>query len=410
MCGLVAEMAYSDGAVDRAELIRIRDAMTPRGPDGAGVWLSSDSRAGLAHRRLSLIDLSEAGAQPMSNQDGSLRIVFNGEIYNYKELRIWLEGKGFEFRSGTDTEVLLHLYTQVGERIVERLRGMYAFVIWDERCQRMFAARDPLGIKPLYYADDGAILRVASQVKSLLSSSEVDSKLDSAGQVGFLLLGYVPDPHTIYRGIRALPAGAYLIAERNSRPSIHHFCRIEDELAAAGTSEITSIKGNTHAELYAAFTDSVRCHMVADVPVGLFLSSGLDSAVLTALASEIQNTNIHTITLGFQEYQGTKNDETMLAPMIAEYYGARHQTHWITRTEFAHDLNRLFHAMDQPSIDGINSYFIAKAAKQAGFKAAISGVGGDELLGGYPSFDQVPRLVTALRGMDFGKCGRECAC
>ena len=198
MCGIAAIFNYRTGEpIDRAELLRIRDAMSLRGPDGCGDWVSPDARIGLGHRRLSIIDLSESGAQPMKSADGRLVIIFNGEIYNYRDLRSQLEQKGYHFQSTSDTEVLLHLYDAEGESMVSKLRGMYAFAIWDDRNKGLFIARDPFGIKPLYLADDGKTLRVASQVKALLAGGRVDTSPEPAGHVGFFLWGHVPSPYTL---------------------------------------------------------------------------------------------------------------------------------------------------------------------------------------------------------------------
>lgn len=409
MCGLVAIVGYAVDAspVDRRELFAMRDAMAARGPDGAGLWMSADGRVGMGHRRLSLLDLSEAGGQPMANRDGSLRIVFNGEIYNYRELRRELKTSGFQFQSHTDTEVLLHLYASKGVEMLNDLRGMYAFAIWDERNRRLFAARDPLGIKPLYYSDDGRTLRIASQVKALLKGGAIDTVRDPAGQVGFLLWGYVPEPFTIYRHIRALPAGARLIVEQGGCPSVSYFCRIEDELAGAtvGNGAAPSA-AQTRERLREVITDSVQRHLVADVPVGVFLSAGLDSTVVTALAAESPGARLITITLGFSEYRGTDHDETALAQVVADHCGASHQTRWVSRREFEEDFEHVLNAMDQPSIDGVNTYFVAKAAHEVGLKAALSGVGGDELFGGYASFDQVPLIAQGVMGLSGGRFGR----
>jgi asparagine synthase (glutamine-hydrolysing) len=408
MCGLVAIFGYAgDGPpVDRDELLAIRDAMAARGPDGAGSWISSDRRVGLAHRRLSLLDLSAAGAQPMASEDGSLQIVFNGEIYNYRELRGTLEGKGFHFRSSTDTEVLLNLYADRGPEMLHELRGMYALAIWDARNRRLFAARDPLGIKPLYYADSGKTLRLASQVKALLAGGAISSDRDPAGEAGFLLLGYVPEPFTIYRNIHELPAGAYLIAEQNGRPSMRSFCRIEEKMAAAEAFEPNGTSKNVRERLRTVLADSVRRHLIADVPVGVFLSAGLDSSVITALAAESPGADLRTITLGFNEYRGSRQDETLLAGAVAETYATRHQTRWVSRRDFEVDFERVLATMDQPSIDGINTYFVAKAAHEAGLRAALSGIGGDELFSGYPSFEHVPRVAKLPAGESLRRLGR----
>ena len=235
MCGIAGVFAYHDAAppVDLEELLRIRDAMTARGPDGAGLWASADRRTALAHRRLAIIDLSDAGAQPMATADGRLHVTFNGEIYNYRQLRRELEAKGYRFRSESDTEVLLHLYDDRGADMVHALRGMYAFAIWDEREKALFLARDPFGIKPLYYADNGEGLRFASQVKALLKGGAVDTAPEPAGSVGFLVWGHVPEPYTLYRGIRSLPAGAYMRVSRDRGASTTRFFEVGDELRKA---------------------------------------------------------------------------------------------------------------------------------------------------------------------------------
>jgi asparagine synthase (glutamine-hydrolysing) len=259
MCGIVALMNYAGAGVNRQELMRVRDAMAARGPDGEGLWISTDTRVALGHRRLSLLNLSEAGAQPMANADGSLRIVFNGEIYNYRDLRRELEERGFVFRSGSDTEVLLHLYACEGEAMMDRLRGMYAFVIWDNRQRRLFVARDPFGIKPLYFADDGHCIRIASQVKALLAGGHIDTTHEPAGQVGFLLWGYVPEPFTLYKSVTSFPAGASMIIEADGTRTMHYFCCIGDELAKIEEiSPVSADLKDLRSEVRAALYDSVK--------------------------------------------------------------------------------------------------------------------------------------------------------
>ena len=399
MCGIAGILAYHSAAplVEPEELLVMRDSMVSRGPDGCGLWLSSDRKVGLAHRRLSIIDLSEAGAQPMATADGALRVVFNGEIYNFRELRRELEGQGHRFRSSSDTEVLLHLYRQHGQGMVSRLRGMYAFALWDEAGKSCLLARDPFGIKPLYYADDGATLRFASQVKALLAGGGCDTAPSPAGRAGFFLWGCLPEPYTLYRGIRSLEPGAILMVEANGRPKINQFCSLTEELrqAEAAGERLHCEAGEVKARLRQALTDSISHHLIADVPVGLFLSSGLDSGTVTALACQAGG-RMQAVTLGFEEFKGSLADETLWAGKIARRYGAEHHCQWITRGDFQRDLPRILHGMDQPSMDGVNTYFVAKAAAAAGLKVALSGLGGDELLGGYPSFKEVPRLAGVL--------------
>jgi asparagine synthase (glutamine-hydrolysing) len=404
MCGVNGIFAYSDSAprLRLRELLEVRDAMASRGPDGAGEWLSNDERVGLGHRRLSFVDLSDAGAQPMATADESLRITFNGEIYNYQSIRARLVDKGVVFRSHSDTEVLLHLYAEKGPAMLSELRGMYAFAIWDNLRRRIFLARDPFGIKPLYFSDDGKTLRFASQVKALLHSADIDTGPEPAAKVGFMLWGYVPEPYTLYSGIRALPAGSWMSIDAGGAHASQTFCRISDEIAAA-EDRAESLSAEEVAErLRAAMLDSVSRHLIADVPVGAFLSSGLDSTTITALASEVTESRLHTVTLGFEEFRGTEADEVPLAELVARSYRTTHQTRWVTRNEFQEDFARLLSAMDQPSIDGVNTYFVSKATKQSGLKAALSGLGGDELFGGYPSFQQIPHLVRAVGKFPIG--------
>ncbi len=403
MCGIAAIFNYRTGEpIDRAELMRIRDAMTARGPDGCGEWISPDCRLGLGHRRLSIIDLSPTGAQPMKSADGKLVVTFNGEIYNYRQLRSELEKKGHRFQSTSDTEVLLHLYETEGESMVSKLRGMYAFAIWDGRKQGLFIARDPFGIKPLYLADDGKTLRVASQVKALLAGGHVDIAVEPAGHVGFFLWGYVPSPYTLYRGIRGLPAGTTLWIDQSGNRRQNQFCSIPGILAAAEQglqhhpgSQPSTPNSQPTERLRSALVDSIRHHLIADVPVGVFLSSGLDSTTITALASE-SGTNLRTVTLAFEEFRDKPEDESPLAAEVAARCGARHQTVWVSKDEFKDNFSRVMQAMDQPSCDGINSFFVSFAAARAGLKVALSGLGGDELLGGYPAFQEIPRSVRLL--------------
>jgi asparagine synthase (glutamine-hydrolysing) len=395
MCGINGIFAYGAAAppVDRDELIRVRDRMASRGPDGAGLWISADGRAGLGHRRLAIIDLSDSGAQPMSGAGGRYQIVFNGEIYNYRELREDLERRGRRFVSQSDTEVILHLWELEGERMFGMLRGMFAFALWDSTRQRMLLARDPYGIKPLYYADDGVSCRFASQVKALEASKAVSRKFDPAGAAGFFLRGTVPEPYTMYEAIRMLPAGSFLfIGEGGAGEPARHFS-IAATLRDAVADERPIEESERLRIVHDALLESVRYHMVADVPVGAFLSAGIDSSAIVALARESGASDLETLTLRFQEYRGRDNDEAPLASMVASHYGVRHSVRDLTLAEFRKALPHIFEAMDQPTVDGMNSYFISQAASEAGLKVAMSGSGGDELFGGYTSFRDIPRWM-----------------
>lgn len=396
MCGIAGIYSYHEDAppVDQAELMRICERMVARGPDGAGLWVSDDQRVGLAHRRLAIIDLSPVGAQPMHDPETGNWIVFNGEIYNHVKLREQLNRDGIVTRSHSDTEVLLKMYAQKGPAMLNMLRGMYAFAIWDARKRQMFLARDPFGIKPLYIADDGRTLRFTSQVKALLAG-QVDTRPEPAGHAGFLLWGSLPEPYTLYRGIRALPPGhwQYVADGVVGQP----VCFNSPTMGLRNVASVgPDAMGAALHQIAAAVHDSVAAHMVADVPVGVFLSAGIDSTMLAACAASLGT--LRTLTLGFEEYEGTIHDEASLAGEVAQSLGARHSLHRISVADFAHDRELLLAAMDQPSIDGVNTWFVAKAAAQQGLKVALSGIGGDELFGSYPSFSQIPRLRKALHG------------
>ncbi len=402
MCGIAGAYRYATGAaaLDVAEVAVMAEAMRRRGPDGGGVWRDARGVVALAHRRLSIIDLTQAGAQPMCSADGRLTVTFNGEIYNHGALRSMLESKGFVFHSHSDTEVLLHLYADRGIEMVRDLRGMFAFALWDEPARQLVLARDPLGIKPLYWSDDGHTLRFASQVKALLTSPNVATTPDMAGWAGFYLLGSVPEPHTMYTSIKALPAGSTLTVRPSDRGrAIGYF----DVASAYREAEATPARSSCDVEDEFAIRlrDSVAHHLVADVPVGIFLSAGIDSGALAGLMRDATTAPIEAITIAFAEFAGEGRDEAPAAAAIARHYGITHHRRLISEAEFRADLPAILAAMDQPSIDGINTWFVSKAAAELGLKVAVSGLGGDELLGGYPSFRQLPRW-TALLGSGIG--------
>ena len=300
-----------------------------------------------------------------------------------------LEAKGRVFRSQSDTEVLLHLYAEKGEAMVHDLRGMFAFAIWDNERRGVFLARDLYGIKPLYTANDGWTFRFASQVKALLAGGGVSRDPEPAGLVGFHLFGSVPEPFTLYREIRALPAGHSqwidAVGPREPRP----FGSIAAILAKG--AENPAPAAELEPRVRAAVLDSVKAHLLADVEVGIFLSAGVDSAALLGLMRDAGQQEVRAITLAFEEFNGTAEDEAPLAAQIAKRYGAKHILRRVSEQEFRQDLPAILDAMDQPSIDGVNTWFVAKAANEVGLKVAISGLGGDELLAGYPSFVDLPR-------------------
>ena len=401
MCGLAGLFAYRDSAPPVAPdaLVRMRERMITRGPDDAGLWLDTAARIGLAHRRLSILDPRPTGAQPMWSADGRYGIVFNGEIYNFRVLRAEAARWGLVFRTQTDTEVLLALYARQGAAMCARLRGMYAFAIWDQEAQALFMARDPFGIKPLYLHDDGQTLRFASQVKALLAGGGLTLGPEPAGVAGYWLWGHVPEPWSLYRGLVSLSPGSWLRLERGGGrrqgrfQDIHEVMRGSDSQPGTGPSVVDEPPAGGLQE---TLRDSVAHHLIADVPVGVFLSAGIDSATIAALAAETGG-SLRTVTLGFAEYRGTAADETILAAQVARRYGARHETVWITRRDFEDVLDDFIAAMDQPSTDGLNTWLVARAAAGLGLKVALSGLGGDELFGGYPSFRHLPLLRLLAR-------------
>ncbi len=391
MCGL-AGIHHNDGApVDSAALLRMREHMHTRGPDGAGLWLDPRGGLSLAHRRLAILDLSTAGAQPMATPDGRYHIVFNGEIYNHTELRTWCEARGARYVGHSDTETLLHLYALQGEAMLPRLRGMFAFALWDAVERTLLLARDPLGIKPLYYSERGSTLAFASQVKALQAGG-FGGGIDAAGLVSFLLWGYVLEPFTIDAAIRALPAG-HAMQLRSGQPS-RTWC-YRDALAPLREPAAPPMPA---AGLLPAMADSVRHHLLSDVPVGLFLSAGMDSTAICALAAAAApRPELRALTLGFDEYAGTHDDEVPGACAVACACAVPHDVIRVRREDFAGERARILAAMDQPSVDGVNSYMVSRAAAGLGLKVALSGLGGDELFGSYPSYRQVPRMAAALR-------------
>lgn len=396
MCGIAGFMLF-DGARDpqgsEAAVRRMCDRMQTRGPDAVGYWSDPTAALTLGHRRLSILDLQARANQPMVSNDGRHVIVFNGEIYNFRELRRSLENLGEIFRTHSDTEVLLKLYAREGEAMLSRLRGMFAFAIWDPQMRRMFLARDPYGIKPLYIARCKEGWLFASQVKAVLASGIVSQEGDPFGQSGFWLLGSVPEPRTWFRDISALPAGCWCrITADGDFAGPHNYWAIGDCWREAPECRLTA--GEAQELVRAAMSESVRQHLVADVPVGVFLSGGIDSGSLAGLMKDADAPDIQGITLAYSEFHGRHEDEVPVAAEIARRYGIRHHLRTVTRQEFEADLPRILFAMDQPSIDGINTWYASKAVAELGLKVVISGVGGDELFYGYSNFREIPAFVS----------------
>jgi asparagine synthase (glutamine-hydrolysing) len=395
MCGIIA-IVGRDRTVGREALLGGRDRMERRGPDACGQWWNAEATVALGHRRLSILDLDSRANQPLVSPDGRYVALLNGEIYNFRSLRAELEAAGHAFRTTSDTEVVLALFEREGGAMLPRLRGMFAVAIWDDVERQLFVARDPYGIKPLYLARTSSAWLVASQVKALLATGLVSREPDPAGQAGFWLLGSVPEPHSWFRDISALPAGHYatITAEGVSEPVCWWDVAEEWRRAPLSVENLPEVPERVRA----ALLRSVEAHLVADVPVGVFLSGGIDSGSLALLMLEAGMTDLQGVTVAFGEFAGRHEDESPRAALLARRFGIRHTVKVVTRQDFESDLPRILAAMDQPSVDGINTWYAAKAVAEAGLKVVVSGVGGDELFQGYASFERLPRVLRLRRG------------
>ncbi len=387
MCGIFA--AFGQQNLSDSALRKALDVLAPRGPDGESVYRSAGVL--LAHRRLAVIDLNDRAIQPMYSACGRYIIVYNGEIYNYRELRRELEVAGTRFRTTSDTEVVLELYSSLGSTMLHRLSGMFAFVIWDHLKKCAFAARDPYGIKPLYFARVGGGVIFSSQVRALLATGLTSREPNIRGQVGFWMLGSTPEPNTWYRDIFALASGHSVTVTDSvaSEPVCWH------DIGSAWRNSGKSVGRveDTKAAVALAVRQSIERHLVSDVPVGVFLSGGIDSGSLAGLMAEFCTGKVTGITIAYGYFDGTHDDEAPPAASIAAYYGIDHHVRCVTQREFLDDLPLILSAMDQPTIDGINIWYASKAASEQGLKVVISGLGGDELFLGYRSFSRLPHLV-----------------
>lgn len=360
--------------------------MIHRGPDDEG--MVSIGAASLGMRRLAIFDPNN-GHQPMKTPDGRHTIVFNGAIYNFHSLRAELEPHGWKFRTQCDTEVLIAALAQWGEAALSRLRGMYAFALWDAEEESLLVARDPFGIKPLYYAHEGERLVFASEIGALLASGCNVGGIDPSSVADYLAWLSVPAPRTIYKGVNCLPPG-YSMRFRRGQLEARGYWSLGtvSSKAAASSNREEFVRG-----LRACLDDSIRAHVLADVPVGVFLSGGLDSAIVAGLMSKASGDALKTFSIGFEEDGFSEADE---AEETARHLGAVHHTRILTGDEVARDIDKFIASCDQPTGDGVNTYYVSQTAQQGGVKVALSGLGGDELFGGYPSFRTLPALARRL--------------
>ena len=353
-------------------------AMKNGGPDDFGIYVDENIPLALGHRRLSIIDLSNAGHQPMLSIDSSLVLTYNGEIYNYLEIRDDLEKIGYSFKTNTDTEVIINAYLEWGSNSFEKFRGMYAFVIFDKKTQKLILVRDHAGIKPLYFYKTEDAFIFSSEIRGIKTISK-DLKTNVDWPVLFLAFGFIPEPYTTLENVYQLPKGKFIefdlqkhtLVEKSINKSTNYRKEIFDETIA---------KERIKNCLY----ESVECHLISDAPVGLFVCGGVDSSILTLIASNIKNQNIiNTLSIQFDE---EKYSEKKYQDIIVQQTNVNHKPFTISKEDLISSLPDIFEAMDQPSIDAINSYFICKKAKEIGLKVVISGVGADEYFGGYQSF------------------------
>jgi asparagine synthase (glutamine-hydrolysing) len=383
MCGIAGILTHHSDRENLEILIqRMQKALQHRGPDDRGIFIAPDRQAAIAHTRLAILDLSSAGHQPMSTSDGRYWITFNGEIYNFQQLRQTLMGQGETFYSQTDTEVILKLYQRLGSDCVQSLRGMFAFAIWDDLEKTCFLARDPLGIKPLYYWQSGSTLVFASELKSILATQLPSRCLSVDGLYGYLTSGSVPEPHTMIEGIYCLEAGHRLHWHAGVLSQQCYWSMDFTPAAIAQPEAIQIVRD--------ALVDSVQHHFVSDVPVGIFLSGGIDSTAVVALAQQTQTQDLRTYSIAFEEPEWNEGD---VASKVAHTFGTDHTEYKITASLGRELFPRYLAALDQPSIDGFNTFCVSQLARKDGTKVVLSGLGGDELFGGYQSFQKVPQMV-----------------
>ena len=393
MCGLAGVVRRGGPvAVDPHGLAdALSAALVHRGPDGRGCWLSSDRDALLVHRRLAIIDPGPDGAQPMATDDGRWRIVFNGEVYNYRQLRRELESSGERFHTASDTEVLLRLLASQGPAALSRVRGMFALACWDAHAHSLLLARDRFGIKPLYVALAEGRIAFASELGALRAARLVDDGPAAAGVLAFLSWGSVPPPLTWRRGVEMLAPGTWWQWGQDGRDQRGAFADTRD--AYRGDRREAQPQDAFRDAVSHAVRDTVRAHLVADVPVGVFLSGGIDSSAIVSAARSIGATSLQTFTVAFDDL----SSESRFARRVASAFGATHHELRLEALHVVDDLPRILAHLDQPTIDGVNSFYVSKAVAATGIKTVLSGTGGDELFGGYPSFTRLPRAMVIAR-------------
>ncbi len=387
MCGIAGLISPNLAPEVRRHAVQCMvDRQLHRGPDEGAIW--TDAHMTMGMRRLAIFDPAN-GHQPMRSPDGRFTLVFNGAIYNHRELRAELRGH-WEFRTECDTEVLLAAYAKLGAACLPRLRGMFAFAVWDNRERSLFLARDPLGIKPLYYArlrDRGLLF--ASELNALIASGQISTEIDPTSVGEYLAWFSAPAPRTIYREATCLPPGHSLLREADGRLKVETWWRLPAPRKADAARTYPEFVQGLREKL----EDSIRAHRLADVPVGAFLSGGMDSTAVVGLMSRLSGQPLKTFSLSFEE---PGYSEHLSAQLAASTFGTQHREELLSGARIAADLPKILASFDQPTGDGINTYYASQLARSGGVTAALSGLGGDELFGGYPSFQALPQLTRLL--------------
>jgi asparagine synthase (glutamine-hydrolysing) len=391
MCGIAGTLGVSSPDVAAA----MSDAIAHRGPDDCGLFFDGEGRVALAHRRLSIIDLSPCGHQPMPYDGGRYQIVFNGEVYNFAGLRRELEALGHRFASRSDTEVVLAAYAQWGEASVRRLRGMFAFAIYDRDSRELFLARDRFGIKPLCFTFQQSAFLFASELKGLLASGLVQRRLDLEALWFYLSLGSVPQPRTALRDVATLLPGHTMCVRADLSFEIVRYWDLADASKAWEEEVRTLDAAGAARRLRDLLDEATRLHMIADVPVGAFLSGGIDSTAVVGLMTRVSGSRIRTFSVGFAD-DDSVTDEREWARLAARRFDSEHTEVVVDGREVAAQFDDIVRAIDQPSLDGTNTFVVSKAAAQS-LKVALSGLGGDELFAGYPHFRRLHRAARFNR-------------
>ena len=396
MCGIAGILGTSDGfAVDEELVTTMRELIHHRGPDDGGSWHSPEGRVALAHRRLSIIDLSPAGHQPMSNEDGTVWITFGGEIYNHLEIRPELEAKGHRYHSNTDTETIVHLYEEEGIRCLERLHGMFHLAIWDSRTRELHLARDRLGKKPLYYAQPSGGLVFGSEIKALLAHPALTAELDEEAFFHYLTFVCTPAPMTMFKGVRKLGPAERMTVRADGSTEIETFWSPFSEKTA---DEVASMEEPELEErLLALLRESIRRRMMSDVPFGVFLSGGVDSSTNVALMSELMDAPVRTFSVGFERYE--RYNELEHARTIARKFGTDHHEVVIDAHDLESFLPELIYHQDEPLADwvAVPLHYVSKLARDNGTVVVQIGEGSDELFHGYQSYRSFARFHSRYR-------------